>query len=112
VLTWRIRRARGPVALVLLGAGGVLGSLLARTVGSALASGHTTGAVSTVIHPPLSLHSVPMIWVQALVAIFSYMALAGLSSDPDLGAPPLTGTQSGPEGSGTGWDGAQAAQQR
>jgi uncharacterized membrane protein YeaQ/YmgE (transglycosylase-associated protein family) len=85
LVAWRFKENRGPFTVVTLAAAGVLSSVLARWIGSYFASGSTTGAVRTAIHPPLSLHSVPMLWVQAFIAVLAYTALVGLSNDSTLG---------------------------
>jgi hypothetical protein len=84
-LAWRARGVRGPMMPVLLAVMGVIGSALARGIGSVLASGHKTGLARTIIETPLSLHAAQMLWLQALIAVLTYTAMAGLTSDPDLG---------------------------
>jgi uncharacterized membrane protein YeaQ/YmgE (transglycosylase-associated protein family) len=85
VVAWRFKSNRGPFAVMTLAAAGVLSSILARWMGSQFASGSTTGALGTAIHPPLSLHSISMLWVQSFMAVLAYTALAGLSNDFTLG---------------------------
>ena len=87
VIAWRFRSLRGPFALVVLAVGGLLCSLLATLLGSALASGQRNGAPQSVIHPPLSLHATQMLWAQAFIAVLAYVVIAGLTSDPNLGVP-------------------------
>jgi hypothetical protein len=85
VVAWRIRRIRGPWTLALLVLGGLVSSLIARAVGTALAPGSNAGALHAAIHPPLTLHSTPILCVQGFVAVLVYTSMAGLSSDPTLG---------------------------
>jgi hypothetical protein len=87
VATWRMRSIRGPIAIATLAAAALVGSLLASWLGSVLASGTTTGAARTVVHPPLSLHSVPILTLQAFVSVLIYLVFAGLTTDPNLGRP-------------------------
>ncbi len=82
---WRLRQARGPAAVIVLGAASVLSSLVARGTGELLSSGPGTVAINTAFHPALRLHATAAIWVQALFAVLVYTALVGLSSDPSLG---------------------------
>ncbi len=84
-LAWRLRTHRGPLAIGVLAAGGVLSSLLARGVGELLSSGSAVRRVNAAFSPQLSLHAGPALWVQAFFAVLVYTALAGLSSDPELG---------------------------
>jgi hypothetical protein len=84
VIAWRFRSIRGPLALAVLGAGGLLCSLLATLIGSTLASGQRNGAPQSVIHPPLTLHATQMLWAQAFIAVLAYVVIAGMTSDPDL----------------------------
>jgi hypothetical protein len=95
---WSRRRLRGPAGLLVLAVGSVLSSLLARTVGQALAHGASSGPVNTAIKPPLALHSAAALWVQALLAVLVYTVLVGTTSDSMLGAdgPPEPPPQAGP----------------
>jgi len=84
IAAWGLRNLRGPAPLVALTVGGVLSSLLGRTVGQLFAAGSNTGRVNSAISPPLTLHASPVIWLQALIAVLAYTALAGLTANPDL----------------------------
>lgn len=84
VLVWGIRSLRGPAPLVALTIGGVLSSLVARTVGERFTPGSNSGKLNSAISPPLSLHAFPVIWLQALIAVLAYTALAGLTANPEL----------------------------
>jgi hypothetical protein len=85
LLAWQLRSIRGPLALAVLTVGGVLSAALAMLLGSQLASGQSNGPARTEIHPPLNLHAMSMLWLQAFLAVLLYVVLAGLSSDPRLG---------------------------
>lgn len=97
---WQLRRARGAVTLLCLVAGALLGSLVARQVGTALATGHSSGAVNTTIRLPLRLHADALLTAQAMVAAAVYVLLSGLSSREELGADVAGGRGSGGWGSG------------
>jgi hypothetical protein len=84
--TWLIRRQRGPIALLSLAIGSLLGSVVAWQLGSALATGRHTGALNSQIRLPLTLHATALVFAQALVAVVVYLVLTGLSSTDDLGA--------------------------
>lgn len=91
VLAWGMRSMRGPAPLIALTIGGILSSLLARTVGQLFTSGSNSGRVNSVISPPLSLHAFPVLWLQALIAVMAYTALAGLTANTDLSRHPELG---------------------
>lgn len=84
VIAWGVRSTRGPAPLVALTIGGIVSSLLARTVGQSFTTGSNSGKVNSAISPPLSLHAFPVLWLQALIAVLAYTALAGLTSNPEL----------------------------
>lgn len=88
VLAWGVRSTRGPAPLIALTIGGILSSLLARTVGQLFTAGSNSGKVNSAISPPLSLHAFPVLWLQALIAVLAYTALAGLTSNPELNGHP------------------------
>jgi hypothetical protein len=88
--------------------GGVLSSLLARAVGQLLSSAPAAAKVNSAFTPRLSLHAVPALWVQAFFAVLGYLALVGLSADPELGRPAPAGqladigdSTNGPDGDST-----------
>lgn len=87
LVAWRLRALRGAATLATLAAGGLLGSLLARTVGELLPSGSPARQVNAAFHPQLSLHSPAALAVQAFFSVLVYTALAGLSADGDLADP-------------------------
>jgi len=86
LLAWFGMRNRGPLILGVVGMGSLVSSLVAIVVGSGLSAGADTGAPRAMINPPLALHATPILVIQTLVALIVYTALAGLSSDPHLGA--------------------------
>ncbi|MDQ2836379.1 MAG: DUF2567 domain-containing protein [Actinomycetota bacterium] len=96
LLAWRLRSARGPLTVAVLGVGSVLGSLLAMLTGRLLSGGTNSAAINTAFHPPLTLHATAALWLQALLAVLVYTALAGMSSDPGLGASPKAPSEAQP----------------
>lgn len=86
LLAWTVRRLRGPLVLAVLGAGSLLGSVLAMATGQWLSHAAGSPAVNTAFHPKLALHASAALWLQALAAVLVYTSLAGLSADPSLGA--------------------------
>ena len=84
LLAWQLRAVRGPAVLAVLAVSGLLSSVLARAVGELLSSGSAQRQLDAAFTPPLSLHAVPALAVQAFFAVLVYTARAGLSADPDL----------------------------
>lgn len=82
VLAWWLVRDRAATVLGVLAVSSIAGSLLVRAVGGALSSGQSTGAVQTIIHPPLQLHGWPWLGLQAFAAVISYLFLVVVSPDP------------------------------
>jgi hypothetical protein len=80
-LAWRLRTGRGPWLPALLASGALLSALVGRAVGELLAAGEPARIPQTIISPPLVLHSAPVLFVQAFVAVLVYTMLVGLSSD-------------------------------
>jgi hypothetical protein len=87
LLTWYLlRRWRGPIGLLAVAVGAVLGAWVTSLIGHLASSGSTKGPVQTALHPQLTLHGWPMLMVQAFLGVLAYTALAGFSADPRLGA--------------------------
>ncbi|MGX7680385.1 hypothetical protein ACSMXN_15965 [Jatrophihabitans sp. DSM 45814] len=97
-----VKGLRGPIMLAFVLVGGLLSSLLARLIGETFASGKNSGAVRTAIHPPLTLHSTPMLFVQSFAAVLAYVVFAGLSSDPAFTAPNQSEASDGSDTSDAG----------
>ena len=88
IVAWRMRGIRGPAVPAALALGALLGSLVARMVGELMAGGATTHPVpNTAVAPPLTLHSLPALFVQSFFAVLIYTGLSVLSTDPELGRP-------------------------
>lgn len=85
LLAWRVRNARGPVAIATLAVSSVLGSVLAMYTGKLLSGGSSSSAINTAFHPKLTLHASAALWVQALFAVLLYTGLVGISADQALG---------------------------
>ena len=85
LVAWTLRRRRGPLVIAVLGAGSLLGSVLAMATGQWLSGGTASPALNTAFHPKLALHASSALWLQALAAVLAYTALVGLSGDPTLG---------------------------
>jgi hypothetical protein len=96
LLAWFGARAyRGPLMLSALGLGALLSSVLASFLGETFSPGSYTGALRTALHPTLTLHATPLLLAQSFVAVLVYTLLVGLSSDPELAAPPVQAQPAG-----------------
>ncbi|HEU5268676.1 MAG TPA: hypothetical protein VFU36_02045 [Jatrophihabitans sp.] len=85
LLSWRVRRNRGPVALVVLTVSSLLGSLLALATGQLLSNGQHAKELNTAFHPGLVLHGTAEVFLQALFATLVYTVFVGLTGDRELG---------------------------
>jgi hypothetical protein len=89
---WRLRRARGPYAVLALGAGGIAGAALTEWIGHLLrGAAHTfacyppSGRTSCTDHLPLSLHMAGLLYVEPALAILVYGLLVAFAHSDDLG---------------------------
>lgn len=82
---WFIRTLRGPLAVVALGAGGLLGAWLTERVGHALGGGSATGPAQTLInHLPLELHMRGLLVIEAAIAVLAYGLFVAFAASDDL----------------------------
>jgi hypothetical protein len=88
LLSWRLRRNRGPVALAVLVASSLLGSLLALATGQLLGGDQHADGLNTAFHPGLVLHGSAEVFLQALFAALVYTVFVGLTGDRNLGRAP------------------------
>jgi hypothetical protein len=91
---WLLRRARGPYAVLALGAGGIGGAALTEWIGHLLrGSAHTfacyppSGKASCTDHLPLTLHMAGLLYVEPALAILVYGLLVAFAHQDDLGRP-------------------------
>ena len=96
LLSWRLRGNRGPVALVVLVASSLLGSLLALATGQLLSVGQHAKGLNTAFHPGLVLHGTAEVFLQALFATLTYTVFVGLTGDQQLGRAPQPAEASEP----------------
>jgi hypothetical protein len=86
LLAWRRVRNRGPLVLLALGVGGLIGSLLTELVGHLAGGGTFNGAPNTIINAlPLSLHMQGLLFVEAAVATLVYGLFVAFAARDDLG---------------------------
>src|SRR5207244_2273057 len=90
IAVWLVRTFRGPVAVLALAVGGLLGAIVAWRLGLFIAPA-PTGAelrqVGRVVYPALRLRAISALVVEPIGAVGSYMLLAGCTARADLGRP-------------------------
>jgi hypothetical protein len=91
---WLLRRARGPYAVLALGAGGIAGAALTEWIGHLLrGAAHTfacyppSGKAACTEHLPLTLHMAGLLYVEPALAILVYGLLVAFAHHDDLGRP-------------------------
>ena len=87
---WLVRRSRGPLVLLALAAGGLLGAVLTWRVGVALGTGYSPAdlqQVGNVVYQPLTLRARAGLVVEPLAAVLAYLFAVGFSARNDLGRP-------------------------
>jgi hypothetical protein len=83
---WMHKPTRGPVAVLSLAVGGVLGALLTDLVGHLLAGGTSDGKTRTILRElPLSVHMRGLLVLEAAVAVLVYSLLVSFAAADDLG---------------------------
>jgi hypothetical protein len=90
VLVWLVRPFRGPVALLALAAGGMLGAVVTWRFGALIAPGPTAAElrhVGQVVYPALRLRATAALVVEPIAAVAAYLLLTGFASRTDLGRP-------------------------
>jgi hypothetical protein len=99
-ILWSRASWRGPIALVALALGAVVGALCTAATGRLLGGGHATGKAGTTIEDlPLQLHATALLALEAFLAVLCYGALVLFSSRDDLGRVPGNPAGSGGYGS-------------
>jgi len=101
LIVWARPATRGPVAIVGLAVGSLLGAAATDLAGRLLGGGTTSGKVNTSIAAlPLQVHATVLLVLQALIAVLGYGLLTLFSSQDDLGRP----LPAGPVSVGSGDD--------
>jgi uncharacterized membrane protein YeaQ/YmgE (transglycosylase-associated protein family) len=88
LLAWRVKALRGPVGMVALAVGGLVGAVVTWRLGLLLAPAPTAAQlqeVGRVVYPALRLRATAALMVEPLVAVGVYLLLVGFASRPDLG---------------------------
>lgn len=94
--TWVRTSTRGPITVLALAVGGLLGSLLTDLVGHVLGGGTGDGKANTLLRElPLTVHMRGLLLLEATVAVLVYGVCASFAAEDDLGRPeaqaPLVG---------------------
>ncbi|SDJ15244.1 Protein of unknown function [Frankineae bacterium MT45] len=82
---WTRRGTRGPIMVLTLALGGLIGALLTSVVGTAVGGGSASGTPNTVITMQLAVHAKPMLAFEAFTAVFVYTLAVLFTDRTDLG---------------------------
>lgn len=84
---WMLRRLRGPLIVVALAGGGLLGALLASWLGHHLAPAPSAAEIreaGRLLHTSLQLRSKAALVFEPFIAVAVYVVLTGFAGDDDL----------------------------
>jgi hypothetical protein len=85
-LVWLHRSTRGPIAVLSLAIGGLLGAGATALVGHLVRGGSTSGKAGTLLqHVPLTVHAHGLFVIEAAVAVLFYVVCAAFAERDDLG---------------------------
>lgn len=85
---WLVRRSRGPLIMVALAAGGLLGAIVTWRLGLRLGTGYRPAdlqVVGKVLYQPLTLRARAALVVEPVAAVIVYLLAVGFSARNDLG---------------------------
>ncbi|HEY6744935.1 MAG TPA: hypothetical protein VI357_04370 [Mycobacteriales bacterium] len=85
---WLVRRSRGPLVMVALAAGGLLGAVVTWRLGLRLGTGYQPAdlqVVGKVLYQPLTLRARAALVVEPAAAVIVYLLAVGFSARNDLG---------------------------
>jgi hypothetical protein len=85
IAVWTRRQWRGPVVVVALALGGVVGALVTALIGYLTGGGHSTGNPGAVFTLRVSVHARGLLLLEAAVAVLAYGLLAAFTVRDDLG---------------------------
>ncbi len=88
IACWLLRRSRGPLVLLALAAGGLLGAVITWRLGMRLGTGYRPAdlqQVGKIIYQPLRLRAKSALVVEPVAAVVVYLLGVGFTSRTDLG---------------------------
>jgi hypothetical protein len=88
IACWLVRRSRGPLVLLALAAGGLLGALITWRLGIRIGTGYQPAdlqQVGKVIYQPLTLRASSAVVVEPVAAVIVYLLGVGFTAHNDLG---------------------------
>lgn len=88
LVCWLVRRSRGPLIMVALAAGGLLGAIVTWRLGLRLGTGYQPAdlqVVGKVLYQPLTLRARAALVVEPTAAVVVYLLAVGFSARNDLG---------------------------
>ena len=87
-IAWRARSVRGPLVLIALAVGGLLGAIVTWRLGPLMAPGPSAAAlrnVGAIVHPALRLRATAALAVEPIAAVAVYLLSVGFATPNDLG---------------------------
>jgi hypothetical protein len=85
---WLVRRSRGPLVLLALAVGGLLGAVITWRLGMRLGAGYQPAdlrQVGKIIYQPLTLRATSALVVEPVAAVLGYLLAVGFTARNDLG---------------------------
>ena len=88
IACWLVRRSRGPLVLLALAAGGLLGAVITWRLGLRIGTGYQPAdlrQVGKIIYQPLALRAKSALVVEPIAAVVVYLLGVGFTARNDLG---------------------------
>jgi hypothetical protein len=88
IACWLVRRSRGPLVLLALAAGGLLGAVITWRLGLRIGTGYQAAdlhQVGKIIYQSLTLRAKAALVVEPVAAVLVYLLGVGFTADNDLG---------------------------
>jgi len=90
---WLVRRSRGPVVLLALAFGGLLGAVITWRLGIRIGTGYQPAdlqQIGKIIYQPLTLRARAALVVEPIAAVIVYLLGVGFTAHNDLGQQPAS----------------------
>ena len=88
IACWLVRRSRGPLVLLALAVGGLLGAVITWRLGIRIGTGYQPAdlkQVGKIIYQPLALRATSALVVEPVAAVLAYLLGVGFTARNDLG---------------------------
>jgi hypothetical protein len=90
---WLVRRSRGPLVLLALAVGGILGAVITWRLGLRIGTGYQPADlqhVGEIVYQPLTLRAKAALVVEPFAAVLVYLLGVGFTARNDLGQDPAS----------------------